>query len=540
MPPAKHHTQPGALIEENSEFRQVFHQLPERKLMFRANDGGTFTIEEVTDSYATMIGVSRKKLLGVPYFTAFPDVSAKFKKTGVSDLALAFQRVVTTKRPQVQQVFRYDLPDQKQPGSYVERYWRTTHYPVFGTNGDVTHILQVSTDATQEILTNRQLKEIRLHLEEALEFGKVGTWTWDVDNAVIFGDSGFARMLDISAATAQTGITVKEFFTKIHKQDRSRVEKSVERAIVGHTGFDEEYRISTPGKIHWVIARGRVELYEGHMRFPGVIVDITESKDLQAQVELARRQDYLNRQAAQMLQQRNVELQELSRTKDEFVALASHQLRTPATAVKQYLGMVLQGYVGDITPLQQDMLDKAFESNERQIKIINQILNAARVDTGKLVMAMAPLDLKQLVQGIAEEMRPTVENKAHELIVRLPKKPVPVQADVGYLRMTIENIVNNANAYTPSGGTITIWLRAEKGQAKLSVQDTGVGIKKADLSKLFVKFSRIHNTLSVQAGGTGIGLYLAAEIVRLHSGTIGVSSRIHRGTTFTIELPLTT
>ena len=93
-----------------------------------------------------------------------------------------------------------------------------------------------------------------------------------------------------------------------------------------------------------------------------------------------------------MLQRRNEELKAISRSKDEFVALASHQLRTPATAVKQYIGMVLQGYVGDITEEQSDVLTKAFESNERQIQIINQILSAARADTGRLVMiSCAPL-----------------------------------------------------------------------------------------------------------------------------------------------------
>lgn len=528
---------PKALVEENSEFRQIFHQLPERKLIFRA-DGKDFIIEEVTDNYASMIGMDRTKLLGLPYFKAFPDVSMKFKKTGVSDLAEAFRRVIKTRQPQIQRVFRYDIPDARQSGEYLERYWRTIHYPLFGLDGSVSHILQVSSDATQEILANRQLKEIRLHLEEALEFGKVGTWTLDVDNDMIIGDVGFARLLNIPLDMVANGLTIQQFWDTIHPDDRTRVRKAIHTAIKNHASFDEEYRICTDTKIQWVIARGRAELYDGHMRFPGVIVDITESKDLQAQVELARRQDRLNRQESHMLLQRNVELQELSRTKDEFVALASHQLRTPATAVKQYLGMVLQGYVGDITEIQKEMLDKAFESNERQIKIINQILNAARVDTGKLIMAMMPVDLSVLVRGITDELRPIIEEKGHRFVVRLPQTPIEVQADAGYLRMAIENIINNANAYTPEGGTITVRLAVRGGHARLSLQDTGVGIKKADLNKLFIKFSRIHNPMSVQAGGTGIGLYLAAEIVRLHNGSITVDSHINKGTVFTITVPL--
>lgn len=525
------------LVEENNEFRQIFHQLPERKLVFRADDNGQFIIQDVTDTYAQMIGVPRKKLLGQPYFTAFPDVSMKYKKTGISDLEQAFLRVIKTKQPQVQKVFRYDMPDQNQPGAYIERYWRTTHYPVFGNNGEVSHILQVSHDATQEILTTRQLKEIRLHLEEALEFGKVGTWTWDVENEVVIGDSGFAHMLNITPEHAKRGVSVKTFLSAIHKSDRKRVSDAFDEAIIKHTSFDQEFRICEGKKTTWVIVRGRAELYDGHMRFPGVIVDVTESKDLQAQVELARQQDQLNRQASWMLQQRNEELEELSRTKDEFVALASHQLRTPATAVKQYLGMVLQGYVGEVPALQQEMLNKAFESNERQINIINQILNAARVDTGKLVMAKIPIDLYVLLRSITDELRPTVEQRGHHFDVRIPKRQVIVNADASYLRMAVENIINNANAYTPEGGTITVAAHAKTKWVVIAIKDTGVGIKKADVSKLFVKFSRIHNPLSIQAGGTGIGLYLAAEIIRLHDGTVKVDSRIHKGTTFTLSIP---
>lgn len=523
--------------EENNEFRQIFHQLPERKLVFRADDDGRFIIQEVTDTYAQMIGVARQKLLGQPYFTIFPDVSMKYKKTGVSDLKQAFLQVVATKQPQVQQIFRYDMPDPKQPGAYIERYWRTTHYPIFGNDGSVSHILQVSHDATQEILTTRQLKEIRLHLEEALEFGKVGTWTWDVENAVVIGDAGFAHMLNVTSEHAKQGTSVKTFLSKIHKSDRRRVSDAFDEAIVKHTSFDQEFRICAGKRTTWVIVRGRAELYDGHMRFPGVIVDVTESKDLQAQVELAHQQDRLNRQASRMLQQRNEELEGLSRTKDEFVALASHQLRTPATAVKQYLGMVLQGYVGEVPALQQEMLNKAFESNERQINIINQILNAARVDTGKLVMAKTAIDLCVLLRSITDELRPTVEQRGHHFVVRIPRRRVTVYADASYIRMAVENIINNANAYTPEGGTITVAARAGTRWVTIAIEDTGVGIKKTDVSKLFVKFSRIHNPLSVQAGGTGIGLYLAAEIVRLHDGSIKVDSRIHKGTTFTLSLP---
>jgi signal transduction histidine kinase len=265
---------------------------------------------------------------------------------------------------------------------------------------------------------------------------------------------------------------------------------------------------------------------------------IAERQDLQAQVEVARQRDQLNSRESKILHERNQELETISRTKDEFVALASHQLRTPATTVKQYLGMVLQGYVGEVPEIQLEMLQKAFESNERQIQIINQILNAARVDTGRLVMTMMPADVCSIVQGVADDMRSSLEQRGHTFVVQMPAEPIVASADLGYLRMSIENLLHNASIYTPDGGRIELKITQLGSQVYISVADTGVGIRKADIGRLFTKFSRIHNPLSVQAGGSGIGLYLTAEIIRLHGGKVTVESRINHGTTFAILLPL--
>jgi signal transduction histidine kinase len=143
-----------------------------------------------------------------------------------------------------------------------------------------------------------------------------------------------------------------------------------------------------------------------------------------------------------------------------------------------------------------------------------------------------------LVRGIVTDMKSQFDAHAHKLHLSLPKNPVQVKGDLGYLRMAIENIINNALAYTPDGGEIGVRLRVVDKVCKLLISDTGVGIRKADLSKLFIKFSRIHNPLSVQAGGSGIGLYLSAEIMRLHGGAVSADSKINQGTTFAISLPM--
>lgn len=519
------------------DYLALFRQMPERALLLNIDDPD-FTVVEMTDAHSAMTGLSRDKVLLKPLFASFPDVSEKYRKTGVSDLLESFREVIRTKKPNTQPAFRYDIRSQGAKG-FTERYWRNANYPIFDAKHRLRYILQVPTDATAEVLAERQLEQVKVSLDEALEIGKVGRWVWNLQENLIIADRNLAKIFNLPEREAMDGLPVETFLAGIHAADRVRVRRAIEKVRAENAYFDEEYRTHTPdGSIRWAIARGKVIHQDGKRIFSGVIVDITERRDMQLQIELAHKQDELNRREAQILQRRNDELETLSRTKDEFVALASHQLRTPATAVKQYLGMVLQGYAGSISDTQTYMLDKAFESNERQIQIINQILNAARADTGRLMMTPAPVDVRALTQGITDEMRKSIEQLGHRFSVRTGQQALVVQADASYLRMAIENLLHNAAIYTPAGGQVSVELKKEKHQLHLSVTDTGVGIKKSDMVKLFKKFSRIHNRLSVQAGGSGIGLYLAEEIVRLHGGKITVQSKINHGTTFAIYLPL--
>ena len=515
---------------------QIFRDVPEPYLIFDATTPD-FRIIDINKAREALLGVDRKEVVGLPFFKVYPDITPKFKKTGVSELRQHIQAVIRTKKPMLLKAYRYDVKDAN--GRPTVRYWQTTYTPLLDANGSVCQVVSSSHDLTAEMLAKHQTASIQGRLEAALTIGKIGGWLWDIEADTITSDKNLAKLFHLSKERMDAGLTIQDFIHAIHPEDRPRIERAIRGSIAKRIPFDEEYRVMlADGGQRWVLARGRVEDHDGRQLFPGVVVDITEQRDLQAQLELARRQDHLNRRAAKVLQTRNEQLEAIGHSKDEFVALASHQLRTPATAVKQYLGMVLQGYAGLITDLQADMLDKAFESNERQLQIINQILNAARADTGRLIMSPIALDLRMLVRGAWTDMRSLFVQRGLLHNMQLPRRPVMVAVDQGYMRMAVENLLHNACMYTPSGGTIALQLDQVGDMCRLSVTDTGVGIRKADFAKLFAKFSRIHNPLSVEAGGSGIGLYLASEIVRLHAGTIQVESKIHKGSTFAILLPL--
>lgn len=229
---------------------------------------------------------------------------------------------------------------------------------------------------------------------------------------------------------------------------------------------------------------------------------------------------------------------ELQQTKDELLALTSHQLRTPASGVKQYVGMLLQGFVGELSPQQEAIAKKAFAANERQLETINQLLHVAKADADQLVLQKEVIELLSLTNQVIESMQASIDEQEAIVTVKAPKKAIYVNVDERYVRMVIENLVSNALKYSKAGQLIKITVTARKEIAIVSIRDYGVGIAEEDIPRLFKKFSRIPNPLSKSVGGSGLGLFLAEQIMIAHHGDIEVDSKLGKGTIFTATMPL--
>lgn len=228
---------------------------------------------------------------------------------------------------------------------------------------------------------------------------------------------------------------------------------------------------------------------------------------------------------------------EVERTQSDFISIASHQLRTPATAVKTYLAMLMNGMAGEVTEAQRKYIKMAFESNERQLHIVNDLLITASSEAGSLVIKKTQCDMSKLVMSAVKEFIEIADERNHELSTKI-EDGVKASVDESYIKMVIENLLSNACKYTPKGGKVTVRLAKQGKNVCLTVQDNGVGINAQQRSKLFKKFSRIENPLSGEAGGSGIGLYLLNQIVDLHEGKITVDSKENAGATFTVTLPI--
>lgn len=256
--------------------------------------------------------------------------------------------------------------------------------------------------------------------------------------------------------------------------------------------------------------------------------------------------DLLSRTLYYALERKRIEEQrlehliELNKTKDEFISLASHQLRTPATGVKQYIGMVLEGFVGNISEAQRAILTKAYESNERQLRIVSDLLKVAQVDAGKVTLRKDSVNLVALLNDVIKEQQGTYKQRRQKVKFTHDQPIVLAKIDRDRIRMVLENLLDNASKYSDEGKTVNVGIDdTGNDHVLVTIQDHGVGIAPEDQGKMFEKFSRIYNPLSTHVGGTGLGLYWAKKIVDLHGGTIDFTSAENKGTTFHIYLPKT-
>lgn len=242
--------------------------------------------------------------------------------------------------------------------------------------------------------------------------------------------------------------------------------------------------------------------------------------------------------ATKELRRTNEQLKKLDTAKDEFVSMASHQLRTPLTSVKGYISMVLEGDVGKITPMQRQLLGEAFTSSERMVHLIGDFLNVSRLQTGKFLLEKRPIDLSKLVSQEIDSLHSTVEAHGLKLEYHKPSHFPILMLDEGKVRQVLMNFIDNAIFYSQEGKTITVRLGLEAGYAVLRVIDEGIGVPKSEQAHLFAKFFRASNARKQRPDGTGVGLFLAKKVVVAHGGTIVFESKEGEGSTFGFRLPV--
>ncbi len=234
----------------------------------------------------------------------------------------------------------------------------------------------------------------------------------------------------------------------------------------------------------------------------------------------------------------NQKLKELDEAKDEFISMASHQLRTPLTSVKGYISMLLDGDAGKLKKEQKHLLEEAFASAQRMVYLIADLLNVSRLKTGKFVIESSRVSLDRLVQEEVNQLMPTAKSRKLKLNYRPPKHFPQVWLDETKTRQVIMNFIDNAIYYTPAGGKIDVILVIRKDEIEFKVKDTGIGVPKNQQHKLFNKFFRADNARRARPDGTGLGLYMARRIITAQGGAIIFNSQEGKGSEFGFSFSL--
>lgn len=265
--------------------------------------------------------------------------------------------------------------------------------------------------------------------------------------------------------------------------------------------------------------------------FLGILIIRSVLKEVKQREEIEK--------LAEDLGKANERLQELDKQKTEFVSIASHQLRSPLTAIKGYSSMLLEGSFGKVPDKAKGAIDVIFQSSQKMISVIEDFLNITRIELGRMKYEMSDLDVGTLAKQVTEELRPAIEKSGLKFEFVDDGKDHNTYADLGKLNQVFNNIIDNATKYTKEG-----WIRVkvenldkDGGEiVRFSVQDSGVGIEKETLPKLFEKFVRAYDAGKVNIIGTGLGLYVAKQIVEGLGGKIWAESEGKgKGSTFIVE-----
>jgi signal transduction histidine kinase len=376
-------------------------------------------------------------------------------------------------------------------------------------------------DAERAIIQNRS------RLDYVARLSGVGFWYCPLPFSELFWDE---RVKDHFHLPAHARVTMKEFYERMHPEDREPTRVDIDTAIRQRIIYDTVYRTVNPdsGEVKWIRALGGATYAADGTPtyFDGITVDVSAQK--RDQERLAR---VLNRERAQARL-----LEEQDRRKDEFLATLAHELRNPLAPIRTGLHFLRMGGAGDQAARTHEMMERQLR---HLVRLVDDLLDISRITLGKVELKKERVDFRTVLGSALESTRPLIEASRHELTVRLPPVPLPLDADPTRLAQIFANLVNNAAKYTPSGGRIQLSAEVEASNLAVRVSDTGIGIPAEMLSRVFDMFTQVGRSIDHSQGGLGVGLTLVRRLLELHGGTVDAESAgDNQGSTFIVKLPL--
>ncbi|HET9098370.1 MAG TPA: CheR family methyltransferase [Candidatus Saccharimonadales bacterium] len=387
---------------------------------------------------------------------------------------------------------------------------------------DMTHRRKAQLDL---IDSNRELEEEKQFMSSLTENLPGFVWTTDPKGGFIYCNK---QLL------AFTGLEQGEFEHSglkniVHEDDWKATERIRAEALKNSKPMAIEHRIRRKdGSYKWYLTvADAVKDKDGKVRM--WVGSSIEVEDLKKQQEMETRVEKLKSEQEELIR--------VNKVKDEFIGIASHQLRSPATAVKQYLELVIQGYGGPLSDKQDKYLHIAHDSNERQLTVINDLLKTAQLDASDYKVHSKRQNIHDMLEKIIDEFEPVLAMKDQIIKLTCPKD-LTAKMEPDDMKLAVVNLIENAIKYSHPGEKIEVKVVQADHHIRIMVKDRGVGIDSENHSRIFDKFSRIDNELSDTVYGSGLGLYWVKRIVELHNGQVEVNSKLNQGSTFTVVLPV--
>lgn len=436
-----------------------------------------------------LVGRERDELLGKRDYDFFPQEEADF--------------FVKTDREALEKVVPIDIPKESiHTQKKGIRVLHTRKIPIKDSLGNAAFLLGISEDITEQLLSEQKMQELSMAMENALD----GVARLDSNLKFLNVNRAFASMLGYG----QEELVGINYMVTVCPEDQDQITACLNEISIKGKAEAEVKVLKKDGSIFhqyavFVRVFNKENCPEGFYCFTR---DVTEQK-----------------------------YKESIEIKSELIQMVSHELRTPIHSIKEGISIVLEGLTGDLNEEQKEVLSISKRCIDRLVRLINDVLAFHKLEAGVVVFHMQKTDLNKLLREVAELMRPLAEAKGLAFRLELQKDLPLLEADKDKIVQVLTNFIQNAIKFTPKGEVTVISAACPEG-VKIAVKDTGIGIQKADLPKLFRKFGQLESAKLVAPGGTGLGLAICKKIIEQHRGTVGLESEYNQGSVFSFILPL--
>lgn len=476
---------------QQQRLNKMFLKAPIGMALFSKGD---FIIEYANEAMCKMWDIGPPdQVTGHSVFELIPSIEASgFKEiynrvVNTGHAFVAKESPVTYNRSGVMQTAYFDL-----------------HFePIYGIRKEITGMLSLANEVTDQVSIRKTIENAEERLRLASEATGIGSWDLDLQTREIIYSP---RLADLFGLPGKTDIRHQELRELIHPEDKQIVEQAFKVALISGI-YSYKARIIRPDKvIYWISVTGKV-LFDKHgqaVRMLGTVMDITESKFEEIQ-------------------------------KNDFIAIASHELKTPLTSLKAYAQLLKTGRGVEDGVFVSSVAGRIEGQINKMTKLVYSFLDLSKIESNKTELIREQVDLNQVIRDVATEY--LFQEKNHPVSFEAEVLPL-IYADRNKISQVIDNLISNAIKYSPNGGVIMVTAKAADDQVMVAVEDHGIGIDSNHTQRIFDRFYRVDDLQVKNASGFGIGLYLCADIIKRHNGQIGLHSEPGKGSVFYFSLPV--